>query len=377
MLCISSVVSFRFGMNRLKHFGLTVGNNLESTHMTDDDISYAKRNYSILSHLCKFNNTQMSSIKVCIHTIAKNENRYLPEWLEHHRKIGVDHFFIYDNNTKDGEVIDDSADDITVVKTWRDVCFGGIEHIIMQDFYYSDYTKEYDWVAFIDVDEFIMCDDIKACLDDVVDENIGSIVLPPVNYGCAGEIHYRDEPVMKRFKYANAKRVQWAKCIVRTKGLININSPYIQHWLSLVDKKICLIDGTEVPKTLTNVKDAPIDKIHIDHYFIKSIEEFIQRKLNVPYTLNKTTVKINIDTIVDWIKEYDEDVLELPEVKELIEEARKKSSETKSESKSKSSTSSAPSHPSHFPQRVRWGNYGGFYASYYRQMYGKPLWGKK
>ena len=324
----------------------------------------------------KFNNSQMSSTKVCIHTVAKNENRYLPEWLEHHRKIGVDHFFIYDNNTKDGEVVDDSAADVTVIKTWRDVCFSGIQHIIMQDFYYSDYTKEYDWVAFIDVDEFIMCDDIKTCLDDVVDENIGSIVLPPVNYGCAGEIHYRDEPVMERFKYANTKRVQWAKCVVRTKGLININSPYIEHWLSLVDKKICLINGTEVPKTLNNVIDAPIDKIYIDRYFIKSIEEFIQRKLNMPYTLNKTTVKINIDMIVDWIKEYDDDVLELPPKSESKSESK---SEPKSESKSepKSEPSSTPSHPSRSPQRVAWSNYGGFYASYYKQMYGKSLWRKK
>ena len=319
----------------------------------------------------------MSTTKVCIHTIAKNENRYLAEWLEHHRKIGVDHFFIYDNNTKDGEVIDDSADDVDVIKSWRDVCFGGIQTIIMQDFYYSDYTKDYDWVIFIDVDEFVMCDDIKNLLDGVVDENIGTIVVPPINYGCAGEIHYRDEPVMERFKFANTKRIEWAKCIVRTKGLINVNSPCLQHWLPLVGKKICLIDGNEVPKTLKNVEDAPIDKIHINHYFIKSIEEFIERKLDMPYTLNRITVKITVNTIISWIREYDSDMLELPEVKELLDEARKKS-ETKSETQSNTklpTKTETKSEPRSTPQRSHiggWGNYGNMYANYaqyYNAMY--------
>ena len=36
-------------------------------------------------------------IGVCL--IIKNENEYLEEWLTHYRSLGVDKFFIYDNNS--------------------------------------------------------------------------------------------------------------------------------------------------------------------------------------------------------------------------------------------------------------------------------------
>ncbi|MHA4846221.1 glycosyltransferase family 2 protein [Flavitalea antarctica] len=37
--------------------------------------------------------------KVGICCIAKNEDRYLDEWVEHHLQIGVTRFYIYDNES--------------------------------------------------------------------------------------------------------------------------------------------------------------------------------------------------------------------------------------------------------------------------------------
>ena len=33
--------------------------------------------------------------------IAKNEGRYLQEWIEYHKMLGVEKFFIYDNESAD------------------------------------------------------------------------------------------------------------------------------------------------------------------------------------------------------------------------------------------------------------------------------------
>ena len=33
--------------------------------------------------------------------IVKNESPYISEWLEYHYKIGVDKFYIYDNDSED------------------------------------------------------------------------------------------------------------------------------------------------------------------------------------------------------------------------------------------------------------------------------------
>lgn len=39
------------------------------------------------------------NLSVC--AIFKNEARYLKEWIEYHRVVGVDHFYLYNNNSSD------------------------------------------------------------------------------------------------------------------------------------------------------------------------------------------------------------------------------------------------------------------------------------
>lgn len=36
-------------------------------------------------------------ISICL--LTKDENKYLKEWIQHHLSIGVDHFYVYDNNS--------------------------------------------------------------------------------------------------------------------------------------------------------------------------------------------------------------------------------------------------------------------------------------
>src|SRR5262245_23964419 len=39
--------------------------------------------------------------QLTICAIFKNEKKYLKEWIEYHRLIGVDHFYLYNNNSSD------------------------------------------------------------------------------------------------------------------------------------------------------------------------------------------------------------------------------------------------------------------------------------
>ena len=43
------------------------------------------------------------SSKICVCSIAKNENLYVKEFIEHYKSIGIDKIFIYDNNDIQGE----------------------------------------------------------------------------------------------------------------------------------------------------------------------------------------------------------------------------------------------------------------------------------
>jgi glycosyl transferase family 92 len=46
-----------------------------------------------------FTKPKKHELSVC--AIFKNEKKYLKEWIEYHRMIGIDHFYLYNNNSSD------------------------------------------------------------------------------------------------------------------------------------------------------------------------------------------------------------------------------------------------------------------------------------
>ena len=54
----------------------------------------------------------MRYLSLCL--ITKDEHLYLPEWLDWHRKLGVEHFYIYDNGTHDHLSSLLTQDDVTL-----------------------------------------------------------------------------------------------------------------------------------------------------------------------------------------------------------------------------------------------------------------------
>ena len=49
----------------------------------------------------------VKDLKVCLCTPVKLENKYIKDFVQFYQKIGVDKIFLYDNNDKDGEKIED------------------------------------------------------------------------------------------------------------------------------------------------------------------------------------------------------------------------------------------------------------------------------
>ena len=54
-----------------------------------------------LKHELK-HNTQSPEVHLAVCAIAKNEGPYFTEWIEWHRRQGVERFYIYDNESTDG-----------------------------------------------------------------------------------------------------------------------------------------------------------------------------------------------------------------------------------------------------------------------------------
>src|SRR5437667_317880 len=95
--------------------------------------------------------------KVAICALAKNESRYIEEWLAFHVLQGVAELLIFDNESDDGmrELLARAAGHVPLsVVDWPSHDYHG-----MQLDAYAQGAKRLagraDWVAFIDVDEFL------------------------------------------------------------------------------------------------------------------------------------------------------------------------------------------------------------------------------
>src|SRR5688572_30328980 len=91
-------------------------------------------------------------LSVC--AIYRDEAPYLREWVEFHRLVGVERFFLYNNRSVDDhlEALAPRIEDGTVVQTeWPMVPGqrGAYDHCLQER---RDQSR---WIAFVDIDEFL------------------------------------------------------------------------------------------------------------------------------------------------------------------------------------------------------------------------------
>lgn len=209
--------------------------------------------------------------------IVKNEGPYFREWIEWHCKQGVEKFYIYDN---------ESADDT------KEVLAPYIASGLVEYTYFPGFKKQleaYDdclakhrfdtrWIAFIDLDEFIVPIKDSSIPDFLVRfESFPAVEVNWLVYGSSGAIEKSSEPVMERFK-----------CHSNYDHYLN------RHVKSIVNPKrvFAMIGCHEVARISGRAADShgcPIrhnfreripqqDVIRINHYAVKSYDEFVEKQ---------------------------------------------------------------------------------------------------
>lgn len=125
-------------------------------------------------------------IKVELCCIAKNEELYIEDWLVYHFNLGFDHITIYDNNDveKRGQLHNLLRNSKKLTKQMRKNikiinCNGYMFY--QKPAYFARYQrKNFDWIAFIDIDEYIVLkhwNNIKDMVLDAIFDNYEGILL--------------------------------------------------------------------------------------------------------------------------------------------------------------------------------------------------------
>jgi hypothetical protein len=220
-----------------------------------------------------------TGMKVGICAIIKDCYKpYLLEWFNHHHSIGVDRFFIYDNESEVPvkKIVNDLAfkDDIhveTIEGTTRQLaaygkCLNDIK---------SGVLPSCDRVAFIDDDEFIICEngDIKETLKEYEDfSGLG------INWRVFGSSGIKEKtPEGQRTKFTQ----HTTEDFFPNQHIKSIVNPFMTEGTTWTPHAFNYIKGNCVnvnKEIVENVLSAPVyKKIWLDHYFTRSLAEWKEK----------------------------------------------------------------------------------------------------
>jgi glycosyltransferase involved in cell wall biosynthesis len=224
--------------------------------------------------------------KLSICAIMKNEAPYLREWLEFHRLVGVERFYLYDNSSTDDTVqlIQSYAQSIDIVlNDWaiRPGQIPAFEHCL------ATYGDESEWIAFIDLDEFLFPttqDDLRDVLEDFAEvSGVG------VNWLTFGSSHHKKRPIGLQIEQFTKRSETQApvnkhlKCIVRPDQ--TLRSSGCAHFF--IHPEGC-VAVTETGEAIDDAfsSSVSVEKLRINHYATRSHEEMQEKMLRGRPDLN-------------------------------------------------------------------------------------------
>ena len=221
-------------------------------------------------------------VSLAIAAIIKDEAPYIREWIEFHKLMGVGEFYLYDNESSD-----EIADVLAPYISEGVVRYEKIRGKKRQCDAYNDAIEKYSarakYIAFLDVDEFLMPAEEGGRLIDVADsimaqdKCIGGCTVNWLCYGSGGHEKKPEGLVTEAYVMrgkddfeANANY----KSIVnprRAFAFICPHYPTYKRGYYAVNERGVRVD--------TSTFRGTYEKLRINHYFTKSKEEYEKKML--------------------------------------------------------------------------------------------------
>lgn len=213
--------------------------------------------------------------------IVKNERPYLVEWLAWHRLMGVQHFYVYDNDSDDGtSALLELLDDLGLLKrihfprppSGRPLQLDAYRDCI------NRFGHRHDFVGFIDADELVVpkaAPSIPALLAKVPADH-SALALHWKCFGSSGHTETSDLPMVERFvQAARSKNINnnWVKSFVRPQYLEEVRV----HGMHMTAGHYQVDAALKQPAPCIGVWPPPPAKHkfgQVNHYSVKSKEEF-------------------------------------------------------------------------------------------------------
>lgn len=214
----------------------------------------------------------MNYLTVCC--IAKNEHRYIREWVDHHVTIGAEKIVIFDNESDPPlatglrEYTQHDFLDVVPIP-------GQEQQINAYNLALQHYGASTKWMAFIDADECIIpldFDDLRLLLTDY--EEFGGLGMHWIEFGSSGYLSAPSSQLAaytRRFPLEYPKNMH-IKSVVQPARVTRAFNPhtfvYREPWFC-VDEQ-----GFPLPESWG---PFTADRVRVHHYYYRSQQDYCQK----------------------------------------------------------------------------------------------------
>lgn len=232
-------------------------------------------------------------LSIC--AIFRDESDYLAEWLAFHALVGVEHFYLYNNN---------SVDDFrSVLAPWiaggRVTLLDWPEPASQLRAYghcITNHRRDSRWIAFVDLDEFLFSpekEDLRALLAEY--ETAPGLAANWLMFGSSGHRERPPGPVTLAYRRrCRADLVIGESALLRSKDADPANPasyyPQCSHVKSIVDPRrvkyvrnphyfgfddgaVVAVNENWQPVPRSWSEPVSVERIRINHYWSKSLAE--------------------------------------------------------------------------------------------------------
>lgn len=250
----------------------------------------------------------------------KNEGPYILEWIAYHRMVGFDTFLIYTNDCSDG------TDEILQ----RLQAMGILQHRLNNDWkgkspqqyalnqsLREPVMQQADWIAHIDVDEFVNIRCGNGTLDDFFAHcpDATHVAMTWRLFGTNGVESFADEPVIAQFdhcapKFCPKPHTAWGfKTLTRNIGAYEKLSCHRPNKLQPdMRDQVRWVNGSGQPMGDTVIENGwrsskrtvGYDLLQLNHYALRSADSFLIKRQRGRALHVDRTIGMNYWIRMDW-----------------------------------------------------------------------------
>ena len=229
-------------------------------------------------------NYRTKNPRICLCAVGKKENLYIQEYVNHYKKLGYTHIYLYDNNDIDGEKFEDILQEEIKSNFVSIINYRGIigQQCRIYEECYEKNNKNYEWLSFFDLDEFL---DIKPYANTIQEflsnkryEKCTTIKINFLFYSDNELLYYDNRTLQERFTMALPKHGSNSviKSIVRGGLHPNYWSLKLNTHTSLFKCNSCNSAGKKVDYKAMLFYPT-LKYARLKHYYTKSTEEYANK----------------------------------------------------------------------------------------------------